>query len=209
MWQEVRKSIGDRRDLDTELKKAMNEATQDIAAMFRVRNVIQNGSFTTTEGVATYSLGDEVYDVINARNDTDDVPLFPGDQTEYDALPANDSDDYGTPNKWFVDGEDLIIYNAVPDDTNFDITYRYIYRLPDMVGDTTVFPLPREWERPAKLLAKSYMFELLGQSDKAIAAYQQAVAIGAARHNDKYFRDIHNQDARADFSSPYHSDQGF
>ena len=70
-----------------------------------------------------------------------------------------------------------------------------------MSDNTDVYPLPREWERPNKLLAKSYVFEVLGQGDMAAAAYQQMTAIVGARHSEGYYEKINAKDSTVDFGT--------
>ncbi len=199
LWAEVKKSIGDRIDLDTEIKSAVNDATVDLGMMFPIRQLIIKASFTTETGVSQYELDTAVLDVIDVRNDTDVVLLSKGDSREYDFLDYANADKTGTPKKWFVDGNNLIIYNSTPDTTGFTISYRYLLRVADMSSDTDPFPLPRQWERPAKLLAKSYMFELLGQSQQAVSAHQQMMATVVTRKSVNYWEKIHSKEASVAF----------
>ena len=199
MWQEVRLSVGDRKDIDTEIKSALNDAMIDIGMMFRIRQLITPNTITTTEGDTEYVLATEVLDVINVRNDDKHIPLEKGDSHEYDSLEHDNSDKYGEPRKWFVDGNNLVLYNQTSDDSEFSVTYRYVLRLSDMINNADVFPLPREWVRPTKLLAKSYVFELLGQGDKALAAFQQMSATVATRNIGGYYEKIHAKTSSVDF----------
>jgi hypothetical protein len=199
LWQEVRTAIGERTDIDTNIKSAVNDAMVDLVLMFRIREMISSTTDTTSEGENALELDTNVYDVISVRNDDDDVTLEKGDWHEYDNLDNDDSDAYGTPTKWFVDGMNLILYSQTPDDSDFSITYRHLSRPDDMINNTDAFPLPREWERPCKLLAKSYVFELLGQNEKAVAAYQQMTAEVASRKSMDYFQKILSKTATVDF----------
>lgn len=206
LWHEVRKSIGDRTDLDTEIKSAVNDAVVDIGMIFRIRELVSRATFATEEGLNRYALDDNVLDVITARNDTDTIPLVKGDRHEYDSLDYGNSAKYGTPRKWFVDGNDLVIYASTPDVSGYTVSYRFLLRKPAMVEDTDSFPLPRQWERPTKLLAKSYVLEILGQSDEAVAAYQQMMATVGARKSVGYWEKIHSQTASVDFGIHYLGD---
>jgi hypothetical protein len=204
IYNEVKLGTGNRSDIIDNIKQAVNEATLDMLLMFRIRHFIESTTITTssTAGVATYALDETVYDILTVRDDDNDVPLTPGDTLEYDSIPRSSSSDYGTPTKWLIDGRNLVLYNNVPDDSEFSITYRYLRRLTPMSTDSDTFPLPFEWERPTKLLAKSYVFELLGQNEKALAAYQQAMAVASTRKPDKYWRDMGNKAATVNASSP-------
>jgi hypothetical protein len=208
MWQEVRKGIGDRRDIDTEIKAAVNDAMVDVSLMFRINELIRNETITTSDGVNAYDLTTEAYDVISVRNDDDEVLLEPGDYASYAATSYGDSDANGTPTLWFVENRQLYLYNNTPDDSDFDLTYRYIYRNADMTDGST-FPLPREWERPVKLFAKSYIFELLGQNEKAIAAHQQGMAIANSRRQFSGLREIYKGDNRIDMSNNNSDNEGY
>jgi hypothetical protein len=210
MWQEVRKGIGGRTDIDTEIKNALNEATLDISMMFRIRELIQFGSADMVDGNTVLdTLGDDILDVISVRDDTDAVPLKHGTIEQFDSLDYEDTDSEGTPTQWVVDGSYLRVFNPTPDDGGNTISYRYVTRLTEMTADTTPFVLPREWERPAKLLAKSYVFELLGQNEKAIAAFQQMQALVASRNTYKYFEDIYNTRAQVSLSYGAGTDEGY
>jgi hypothetical protein len=85
------------------------------------------------------------------------------------------------------------------------MTYRYMAKPTNMTANTDTFPLPREWERPTKLLAKSYVFEMLGQSQEAVAAFQQMMAIAGTRKPYRYWEQIHSKDSRMNFGpvEPY------
>lgn len=207
LWQEVRTAIGERTDIDTEIKTALNDAVVDLVLMFPIRQAVVSETFTTSENVTEYELNDTCLDVITVRNDTDAELLESGDYLEYATLDFEDSDSTGTPTLWFVDGDNLYLYNSTPDDTGFEITYRYVRRYADMSDDEDTFPLPREWERPAKLLAKSYIFELLGQNEKAIAAYQQGIAIAGSRKKVGGWGELLRGDNRIDLGA--HLDRDF
>ena len=205
LWQEVRKGTGDREDLDTEIKSAVNDAVIDISGMFPIRQLVSPETLVTEEGINAYELDDTVVvDVLNVRNTTDTVPLVKGDWYEYDSADFANSNSYGAPRKWFVQGISLYLYSSTPDGSEREITYRYIRRVPDMVEDTDPFQLPREWERPVKLLAKSYVFELLGQNEKAIASYQQMLAVAGSRKASEYWEKIKAKTSSVDFG--YYAD---
>ncbi len=205
MYGEVRKSIGNRTEIDTEIKCAVNDAMVDIAMMFRMRTRTLSKTIILQNGINAYELDAAVLDVISVRNVTDDTPVHKGDYLEFATLDNDNSDDYAVPTKWFVDGNYLYLYNATPDDSEDEFIYRYLDKPPDMVNSGDVFPLPREWVRPTKLLAKSYVFELLGQGQEAVQAYQQMVAIVSARKPTRYWEQIHAQESSMNFgpAEPY------
>jgi hypothetical protein len=209
MWKEVRKGIGGRTDLDTELKQALNDAVVDLVLTFRVRQAVASETFTTETDTYAYDLNSYCLDVITVRNDTDAVLLDSGDYISFASVDYADSDATGTPSLWFVDGTQLYLYNSTPDNTGFSITYRYLKRYAEMTDDNDVFPLPREWERPSKLFAKSYMFELLGQNEKAIAAYQQGVAIARSRVLEGGWGEKLRGDNRVDMGYTTMQDEGY
>jgi hypothetical protein len=207
MWTEVRLAIGNRTDIDTEIKRAVNDATIDVVLQFRVRQMIQKASFTTSYDTSVYSLDANCLDVIDVRNDTDAVMLEKGDYLSYASTNFEDTNSLGTPSMWVVDGTSLALFNSPPDDTDFDITYRYLRRPALMSADANIFPLPREWERPTKLFAKSYVFELLGQAEKAMAAHAQGTAIARSRKGEAAWGELHRGDNRIDLGQ--YSDEGF
>lgn len=207
LWQEVRLGIGNRKDIDTEIKAAMNDAVIDIVMTFKIRQAVAHETVTTDAEVSQYELNENCLDVISVRNDTDAVPLTKGDKLDYDSHDYEDADSTGTPNFWFVDEDSIYFYGSTPDDTGFELTYSYVKRFEDMSGDSDAFPLPREWERPAKLFAKSYVFELLGQNQKAVAAYQQGVAVARTRKAADAWGELLRGDNRINMSSV--SDEGF
>jgi len=209
LWQEVRTSIGERTDIDTIIKTALNDAVIDLTMTFRIRQAIASDTLITSAGVSKYELKDNCIDVITVRNDTDAELLSPGDYLEYASLDHEDVDSLGTPLKWFVDADDIYLYSNTPDDSSFEITYRYVKRFSDMSDDTDLFPLPREWERPAKLFAKSYVFELLGQNDKALRAYQQGTAIAGSRKKAGAWSELLRGDNRIHVVRASYSDEGY
>lgn len=198
LWQEVRTAVGEREDIDAIIKSAVNDAMVDLILLFHIRQGVLSVTQITAQLTNLYSLEDNVLDVINVRNDTDSVPIEKGDWYEYDSM---DLSAEGTPTKWFVEGNYLVLYSNSPDADGITFTYRYMYRPEDMVDNADPYPLPREWERPNKLLAKSYVFEVLGQSDMAAKAYQQMTAIVGARHTDSYYEKINAKDSSVDFGS--------
>ncbi|MHC4337389.1 MAG: phage adaptor protein [Planctomycetota bacterium] len=207
LWQEVRKGTGDRDDIDTEIKSSFNDAIVDISLMFPIREILTNAVLTTDTNVNKYALEDAVLDVVSVRNNTDAVPLTKGDWYEFDSLDYGDTTKTGTPTRWFVDGNDLTVYADTPDGTGFEISYRYIKRATDLVDDADLFSLPREWERPTKLLAKSYVFELLGQRNEAVAAFQQMTAVVSGRKSVGYWEKVYSKTASVDFSTGYAGDE--
>ena len=170
IWHEVRLGIGKRLDIDDEIKAAVNDAVIDLTMTFRIRQAVYGEEFDTVSGTNAYELNSTCLDVIDVRNETETTMLSPGDFLDFGNQDYEDSDSFGEPSLWFVKGTELYLYSNTPGDDGYVITYRYVRRFAAMSGDDDLFPLPREWERPSKLLAKSYIFELLGQNEKAIAA---------------------------------------
>jgi hypothetical protein len=203
LWAEVKKGIGDRSDLDTEIKAALNDAVLDLILQFRIRQAVEQEIIVTSDLVYEYPLNPNCMDVITVRNDTDAVLLDKGDYTSFASIDFADADSTGTPSLWFVDMDSLFLYNSTPDDTGFEITYRYVKRFPPMAADADTFPIPREWERPAKLWAKSYVLELLGQSEKAMAAYAQGTAVAASRKREGAWGELLRGDNRIDMGLNY------
>lgn len=206
LWTEVRRAVGQRADIDTEIKAAMNDAVVDLILMFKIRQAIDSVTFLPDATEGAHTLDPTVLDVISVRDDTNNVLLTPGDYMDYAQFDPTDTDEFGTPTMWFVDKDKLYLYNAIPDGTD-TITYRYLRRFAVMTGATDTFPLPREWERPAKLLAKSYVLELLGQSEKALAAHQQAMAISNMRVQQGGWGEKLKGDNRIDIGQ--YNDEGF
>jgi hypothetical protein len=205
LWQEVRLSIGQRLDIDTEIKAAVNDAMVELPLLFDIPEAQGSATFTTVAETNTYDVTDTVKEIISVRNVTDAVPLTLGDAEDMSKTDFEDADQVGTPTKWYPayrpNQAYIILYANTPDDSDFEIRYQYIKRFADMADDTDVFPYPREWERPLKLLAKSYVLELLGQSDKALQAFQQCTGVVNMRTGPRGRADIERGDNRINFDA--------
>jgi hypothetical protein len=162
--------------------------------MFRIRQQTRQVTFNGSGGVNSELLDPNVLDVLSVRDDDTPRLLTQGDMTEFQRTDSANEDIQGEPTKWVVDGDTLYVYLNTPD-ISYQFTYRYLHRPPDMTSNTDLFPLPREWERPCKLLAKSYVFGILGQPERAMAAYQEMLTHVQMRRPEGYVRDMNNDEA--------------
>jgi hypothetical protein len=169
--------IGNRQDLTSFVDEKVNIAILDVMMMVKPPEFFDTFDITTSTGVSAYDLAAEgivaVLGVVNTDAANARRRLKRGTYQEFDEM---DPDDTGEPKKYFRYGNEIILYNRVPDDNdgdNYSITVRTLERPTILSSDSATFPLGLEWEEPVIFLAASKMLVLLNQKDAATMKKQE------------------------------------
>lgn len=166
--------IGNRQDLSSFVDEKINIATLEVMMMVKPPEFFDTFDITTSDGVSAYDLSSEgIVAVLGVKNATDKERLIRGTFQELDEM---DETTTGKPKKWFRYGNEIVLYNRVPDDNsgdNYSITVRTFERPTVLTSDSDTFPLGLEWEESVIFLAASKMLVLLNQKDAATMKKQE------------------------------------
>ena len=163
--------------LTTSVDKKLNEALLEVMLVAKPPEFYDKTTITTVAGTSAYSLTAQSKDILAVVGATIDgtstvkpTRLTKGDYREFDEQ-WQTTTTRGRPHKWFRFGQEIILYNDVPDAV-YTITVRHLERPTVMSADADVFPLPLEWEEPTILRAAAKMFTLLGNPERKEMADQ-------------------------------------
>lgn len=166
-------NVGRKAGMDAKIDLNLNEATKQIVKRMRPKEMQTSTTFTTADGDFDYSIaaaGDiavaDLYAILMVRNNTDQYRLTRGTLAEFEAGKQTGSSAKGKPYKWFHYGNNLFLYDRVPDATARTIRVRYTQR-PALMTSVVDFPLNDEWVNLAEELATAMSFANLNQFDKA------------------------------------------
>jgi hypothetical protein len=180
MRTKVKFELGNKSGIDTVIDDAINDAIIEVAQTFQPQELIASASGSAANQTSSYSFSSifsvtDVLAIIGVRNTTDDYRLKNGSLLEFMLEPklTTQSSNFGRPNKWTRQGNNLILYSQIPDSTARTIEIYYVQRPAELTADADTFPLNREWERPVALLASSYVWGSLNNSEKAQLKDQQ------------------------------------
>jgi hypothetical protein len=197
---EVQFQIGNRQDLNGFVQEKINIAILEVMMIAKPPEFFDTFDITTSDGVSAYDLSSgSVLAVLGVTNDDGANArkrLKRGTYQEFDEM---DDTDTGTQLKWFRYGNELIVYNRVPDDNdgdNYSLTVRTLERPTILSSDSSTFPLGLEWEEPVILLAAAKMFALLNQKDaSALKKGEFSDAVNALVVRYQEFEDEVDKDA--------------
>ena len=166
-------NTGRKAGMDAKIDANLNRATLQVVKRMRPKEMQTSTTFTTTEGDFDYSIaaaGDiavaDLYAILMVRNNTDEYRLARGTLAEFEAGKQTGSSAKGKPHKWFHYGNNLFIYDRVPDSTTRTLRVRYLKRPATMSSSNTAFPLNDEWIEVVEELATAMTFANLNQTDK-------------------------------------------
>ena len=168
----VEAQIGRVNQVRSTVKSKINAAIQHITWEQRPPEMRASTTQVTSDATSSYALGSDVYAIILVRNNSAGGERFllrPGSIEEFDAM-AQDSTATGSPGRWVTEGNNLIIYDAIPDDnsgSNYTLRYRYLKRPTTLSLDADQTDLNAEWDEPTILLASAYMFRALNNEARA------------------------------------------
>jgi hypothetical protein len=176
---DVKFMVGNRNGIDDQIDDNINLAIREIALGTRPQELWVSTTFTTSSGVAEYpfaTMSTPVTDlmaVMFIRNSTADVTVKRGGLSDYfnnkivaTGFPTGD------PNRWTRFGNTLVLYSQIPDGASRTMRMLYLQRPAALSADSDTFPLNAEWEQPVKLLASSYTWTDLNNTEKAVLKMQ-------------------------------------
>lgn len=195
MTADVKFMLANKSGIDTVILENINHAIKQFILQRRPQEAWATTTFSTSSGDFLYDIGSggqinvtDFLAVLMVRNNTDDVEIKRGDMRSFNRnlQDTTNSSALGRPNRWTRQGNNLILYNKIPDSTTRTIKLTYLKRPADISG-STVFPLNDEWIRPVELLAAAMTFtDMLDMPnanlkfmayDKALAAYDPPESI--------------------------------
>jgi hypothetical protein len=205
---EVQFEIGNRLDLTTQVTSALNRAILEVVMLVRPPEQFTTFDITGVAGQANYDIKttNRTLAIIGVIDNDNDRRMFRGSFQEYDEM---DPTSTGTPNKWFRYGNNIYLYNRVPEGSE-DITVRIIQRPVALSGDSDSFPLGLEWEDAVVARASFKMLTLLGMRDRATLKndeFLQSAGVDVVPSVTKMVQDLENEfdtDARMRAGSHHH-----
>ncbi len=188
MRTKVKFEVGNKNGIDQIIDDSINDAIIEVVSTFQPQEMVTSATGSVSNQVSSYSFSSifsatDVLAIVGVRNDTDDYRLKNGSLLEFllARTSTTGSSNFGRPNKWTRQGDNLILYSMIPDATARTIRMYYVQRPAEITADATAFPLNREWERPVALLAASYVWASLNNVEKAGLKEQQYVATVSRR----------------------------
>lgn len=195
MRSRVKVAMGNKSGIDDTIDNNLNEATLQHTITVRPKEMQTSDTFTTTSTQAEYDITSDLsisdcYAVLYVRDNTDDVPLEQGNETEYNNSRQDSSvtSNLGDPRKWVHIEDSLVLYAQIPDSTSRTIKWRYLKR-PATMTSAVDFPLFDEHIRPVEQLAKAYTWLDLGNEAKAQAALESYQRIISGRFSPEEMED--------------------
>lgn len=186
MLADVKFMCGNKNGIDTQIEENINHAIKQFIMQLRPQEMWATTTFSTSSGDFLYDIGSggqinitDFLAVIMVRNNTDDVEIKRGGMRDFNRQLQDTSNSaaLGRPNRWTRQGNNLILYNKIPDSTSRTIKLTYLKRPADVTG-STAFPLNDEWIRPVEVLAAAMTFSDLNDDAHAslkFAAYEKAI----------------------------------
>ena len=184
----VQFEVGNKNGITQIIDDAINDAIIEVVSTFQPQEMVTSATGSVANQTSSYSFSSifsatDVLAIVGVRNDTDDYRLKNGSLLEFllARTSTTGSSNFGRPNKWTRQGDNLILYSMIPDVTARTIRMYYLQRPAEITAAATAFPLNREWERPVVLLAASYVWASLNNVEKANLKEQQYVATVSRR----------------------------
>lgn len=186
MQTNVKLLCGNKNNIDDLITANINHAIKQLVLEVRPQEAWATTTFSTSSGDFLYDIGSggqinitDFMAVLMVRNNTDDVEIKRGDMRSFNRnlQDTTNSAALGRPNRWTRQGNNLILYNKIPDSTARTIKLTYLKRPADISG-TTAFPLNDEWIRPVELLAAALTFTDINDEVHAnlkFSAYDKAL----------------------------------
>ena len=171
MQTELQLHLRQRVALTTSVKQKLNEALLEVMLLVKPPEFFETTDIATVAGTSAYDLTAQSNNIlaivgvtIGSTATVKPTRLTKGDYREFDEQ-WQTSDTRGRPHKWFRFGQEIILYNKIPDAV-YTVTVRHLERPTVMSADADVFPLALEWEEPTIMRAASKMFTLLGNPER-------------------------------------------
>ena len=196
MRTKVKFELGNKNGIDTIIDDAINDAIVEVVSSFQPQETHTSATGSVSNQTFSYSFSSifsatDVLAILGVRNDTDDYRLKNGSLLEFmkARTDTTSASNFGRPNKWTRQGDNLILYSMIPDATARTIRMYYVQRPTEITADATAFPLNWEWERPVALLAASYVWGSLNNVEKAQLKEQQYMATVQRRETPEELED--------------------
>lgn len=196
MRTKVKFEVGNKNGIDQIIDDAINDAIIEVVSAFQPQEMITSATGSTANQTSSYSFSSifsatDVLAIVGVRNDTDDYRLKNGSLLEFllSRTDTSSASNFGRPNKWTRQGDNLILYSMIPDSTSRTIRMYYVQRPAEITADATAFPLNREWERPVALLGASYVWGSLNNVEKAGLKENQYAATVTRRETPEELED--------------------
>lgn len=196
MRTKVKFECGNKNGIDQVIDDAINDAIIEVVSTFQPQEMVTSATGSTSNQTSSYSFSSvfsvtDVLAIVGVRNDTDDYRLKRGSVLEFlmARTDTSQASNFGRPNKWTRQGNNLILYSMIPDSTARTMRLYYVQRPAEITADATAFPLNREWERPVALLAASYVWGSLNNAEKATLKDQQYSALVTRRDHPEEYED--------------------
>lgn len=180
----VKLRVGNKEEFDDQIKQNINRAILQVVKRELPQEVWIETTFSTINATESYTFASisatDVYAIPLVRDDTDDIEIDMGSLEHFNMLKQDTSvtSNLGTPRNWVRRGNNIILYNQIPDATARTIKLTYIQRPTDLSADADVLALNDEWLQPIEHLATSMTWLDLGQLEKAgtfLTAYNAAL----------------------------------
>lgn len=188
-------ALGNKGGITNLIDANLNEATLQHTFTVQPKEAQVSTTFSVTSAQASYDISSDLsitdlYAVLYVRDNTDDVPLEQGNETEYNNSRQDSTvaSNLGAPRKWLHIDDDLILYAQIPNSTARTIGLRYLQRPPTMTSSQD-FPLLREHERPVEQLAKALTWLDLGNDAKATVAFDSYNSLITGRFSPEQTED--------------------
>lgn len=190
--------LGQKGGINDQIDNALNEATLRHVLRTKPKEMQATKTFSAANATAAYNIVSTVgvsdlYAVLYVRNNTDDLPLMQGNETEYNNSKQDStvSSNLGRPNKWLHIEDDLVLYEQIPDSTSRTISVRYLKR-PATMTSAVDFPLDEHHERPVEQLAKALVWADLGNDAKFTSSMNIYQQMAFERQEPEMLEDEHS-----------------
>lgn len=196
---EVQLEIGQRTDLTTQLEAAINRAIIEVVMLVLPPEQFTTFDITGVQDQANYDIKTThrtlaIIGVINNDANGPRKRLKRGHWREFDEMDTSGTDAQGVPNSWFRYGNEIFLYNRIPEGSE-DITVRILQRPAALTTGSSAFPLGLEWEDPVIARASFKMLTLLGMRDRATLKneeFMQAAGVDQMPSIVKMVQDLEN-----------------
>lgn len=162
---EITTALGGRSDLTTLINDQINYAVQEIATMFRFREMNQSATFSTVDGTYVYALPSDFYSIIGVYDETNDHELDHQKKWHFESIDETDTGE--RPNYFALFNTNLYIWNSIPGSTVLTMRLDYQIKHALLVNDNDATLFPNEWNRGVRLLSLTNVLRALGEREAA------------------------------------------
>ena len=163
----VRYRVGNKSSVNSRIDDNLNKAVLHLVRQVRPQEAITSTTGNTASGDFDYALASDCLAIVMVRDTTNDIEILQGSVTHFNRFKQDttDSSTLGRPRRWTRIGNELILYQKIPDGV-YGYKYWYIKR-PTTMDSSNNFPLNDEWEEAVVELAAAFCWRDLNAADKA------------------------------------------